>query len=325
MPNERVVNAGGGPHDLSSDMELSLERAAKGPLLRLEAAHTIEAAYRAWDEVRAEHDARLRRFEAEERRIEEQGALLVGAVRFVGAVAPITAPSTSASSAPPIASTASSPAPLASTSLFENPEARLVEARHGVRARRDAALAAFAEVQSRIRTEVLARIQRQATHALPRARLRVHQLAADQRILHLVRPEPDELVTLFWALCLRIPSRYEAGTDDSTDDLQRAPATLYGEEGVTPQDVRAPAFDVRARLLTLEAVWPAKGALFQLLSIDGESRLVRWLCRGPVFEAEIEEGEGFRNILRQEDAERITGGLLELQVQGRLVLEFDAG
>ena len=49
---------------------------------------------------------------------------------------------------------------------------------------------------------------------------------------------------------------------------------------------------------------------------------LRWISRGAVLEAEIQEGEGFRNLLTHDEAERITGLLLSHKLAGRLELEL---
>ena len=66
-------------------------------------------------------------------------------------------------------------------------------------------------------------------------------------------------------------------------------------------------------------MWPVKGML-PLTLPDGS--WLRWLTRGPVLEAEVQDGEGFRNLLTQQEAERVTGLLLSHKLAGKLELEL---
>jgi len=53
--------------------------------------------------------------------------------------------------------------------------------------------------------------------------------------------------------------------------------------------------------------------------------LVRWLERGAVMEAEVADGDGFRNMLTVHEAEQLTGALLSLKLDGRIELELVRG
>jgi hypothetical protein len=49
---------------------------------------------------------------------------------------------------------------------------------------------------------------------------------------------------------------------------------------------------------------------------------MRWVARGVVLEAEVQDGEVFRNQLTRDEAERITGLLLANKLAGKLELEL---
>jgi hypothetical protein len=52
---------------------------------------------------------------------------------------------------------------------------------------------------------------------------------------------------------------------------------------------------------------------------------VRWLERGAVLEAEVADGDGFRNQLTTKEAEQLTGALLSLKLEGKVELELVRG
>lgn len=267
-------------------------------------SETIEAAYDAWDEVRAELLSVNAAFDAERRRLDEQGALLIGAVR--SAIAP-----------------ASGPEALLKrnelAALAEQAKANLESARTDLEERATLALAALRAAEKEIVAAVRARVVRQLSLSPPKLELMVRVLPQERRILHLRRLEPDDAVTFLFAVSGRVPSRYEALFDDSTDDPLLAPPCLYPDEGVT--DVR-PKAEALVRLLDTRAeVWPVKGMVPSIAN----GSMVRWLSRGAVLEAECAEGESFRNQLTVEEAERLTGALLALKLEGKAEFELVRG
>ncbi|MCA2977897.1 MAG: hypothetical protein INH41_15245 [Myxococcaceae bacterium] len=267
---------------------------------------TIEAAYEAWDALREERAVARSALGAERARLEEQGALLLGAVK--AAAAPPNAPGSAA---------------LVKTSELE----RLAEDAHrswevsraALEGRACEAEAGFAAALAEVTAEVVRRVRAQAALAPPRAGLMVRILPNERRILHLRRPSPDEAVLLLQAMSGRAPTRYGFLFDDSTDDALLAPPTLYPDEGVTRPRPR-PA-ELMAELGPRATFWPVKGMLF--LALPGLT--MRWLSRGAVLEAEVADGEGFRNLLTRDEAEQITGALLSLKLAGALELELVRG
>lgn len=263
---------------------------------------TLEAAYTAWAELGEGARSTRSRWQRERRRLEEQGELLLGAVRAAGATA-----------------TGEGLAPVTGLEDFlREARAKLEAARADLEARAAADETTFAEALGQVRAELLGRVQRQAVAVRPRLHLSVRVLPGERRILHLRKPGADEAVLLLYVLTGRVPSRYGALFDDATDDVLLEPPALYADEGVSAEEVRAPAPRLQALLAERAEVWPVKGML-PLLTGAG---LVRWLGRGPVLEAEVADGERFRNLLTREEAERLTGLLLGHKLAGRVELEL---
>jgi hypothetical protein len=133
-------------------------------------------------------------------------------------------------------------------------------------------------------------------------------------------------VLLLRLLTGALPTRYGFLRDDSTEDARLAPAALYPEEGVGEDALRPDAPALEARLRAGGAFLPVRGFLpLWVAGPDGEERLHRLLQRGPVLEMEVADGAGFRSLLTREEAERCTGRLLRLQLEGRLHLEVELG
>ncbi|MBE2249234.1 MAG: hypothetical protein IAE78_06745 [Myxococcus sp.] len=264
---------------------------------------TIEAAYAAWDELRAEAASLERSFADERRRLEQQGELLLGAVR---AVAPGAGPEALARRS-------------GLEALGAEAERGLEAARAELDRRADLARSAIAEALEHVIETVTARVARQAAQARPLVELMVRVMPGDQRILHLRRPTPDAAVTLLFATSGRVPTRYGYLFDDSTDEALLAPPVLYPDEGVS--DRRPKPAQLAALLSARAERWPVKGMVPMLLG----SGLMRWLERGAVMEAEVADGDGFRNLLTRHEAEQLTGALLALKLDGRIELELVRG
>lgn len=284
-------------------VDTALVRGSVG-LSRPTSATSLQQAYEAWEGLRADYLAAMSRVASEQKQLEEQGSLLLGAVRFA------TAPPAGSSSNEGLVA-----------SPFSEAEATLSRAREAVEATRAALIAKHQAVEDQSRAQVRELTKQYAAKAPPVVRLMVRSLGDDRRILHLERPSGDEAVLLMHALSGRIPSRYGFLFDDSTDDATLAPASLYAEEGVAAAQVRANGLKLLGILTSLPEVWPLKG---MLPMIDG-ARFVRWLSRGAVLEAELAEGDGFRNVLQREEAELITARLLTLKLEGKLGLELSRG
>lgn len=273
-------------------------------LQRARSVETLEIAYAAWAELREAHQLARKRWDGERKRLLEQGTLLLGAVKAAGAPTPEGAAEGLAKAN-------------ALEQFLVDAKARLAEAQQQLEDRaREADQAFLAELQ-KLKEELQARIARQSAAVKPVFKLAIRVLPGERRILHAHRLGHDESVIALFALSGRIPSRYGFLFDDSTDDALAQPPVLYREEGVS--DVRPPAAALFALLTERKDVWPVKGML-PLTLPDGT--WLRWISRGAVLEAEVQEGEGFRNVLSHEEAERVTGLLLSHKLAGRLELEL---
>ena len=276
-------------------------------LSAMRAIETLESAYAAWAELKNAVKASTVEFDAEQRRLEDQGALLLGAMRNAEA-APAHGGSAIA------ARTELQQLHQEAQQALEKSKAALVQQRKTVHHVFDQALIA-------VRRETRRRIAIRAQLGRPKMKLMVRTLGADQRILHLERPSPEAAVLLAYALSGRIPSRFDAVFDDATEDMQRDAQVLYAEEGVAEDETRADAQQLKALINRLTDVLPMKGVLLQPMP----DAIVRWKSRGPILEAEIESGQSFRNILSAAEAEKITGHLLSLKLKGALDLELVRG
>ncbi|MDP2271165.1 MAG: hypothetical protein Q8K32_10575 [Archangium sp.] len=272
-------------------------------LLRARSVETLEVAYGAWAELQDAHRAARRRWEEERKRLSEQGSLLLGAVKAAG-----VAPSTGE-------------AGLAKTHALDafltEAKEKLAAAQLQLEERARSAEQAFVNELKKVREELMARIARQAATVRPVFKLMIRVLAGERRILHAHRLGGDESVIALFALSGRIPSRYGFLFDDSTEDAMATPPVLYADEGVSELRPRASALS--ATLSGLDEVWPVKGMLPMALP-DGT--WLRWISRGAVLEAEVQDGDGFRNVLTHTEAERITGLLLSHKLAGKLELEL---
>jgi hypothetical protein len=135
----------------------------------------------------------------------------------------------------------------------------------------------------------------------------------------------DDAVLLLYVLTGRIPSRYDFLFDDSTDDVTLPPPPLYPDEGVGFAETRPGAQALAQRLRDMGPVLPVKGYLPVWVPRGSGEELFLLRERGPVMEAELLDGDGFRSVLEREEAERLAGHLLRLKLEGRIELELGAG
>lgn len=264
---------------------------------------TIEAAYEAWDELRRRLTTLERAFREEADRLDQQAALLLGAVR----------------AAAPQGGDAALARRTGLLALASDAEKSLEAARTQHHRRADEARTSLHAALAQVIATVRARVARQAELSPPLFELMVRVLPNDRRILHLRRPSPDGAVTMLFATSGRVPTRYGYLFDDATDDALLAPPSLYPDQGLT--EVRAPPRALSALLAARPELWPVKGMVPMLLPMG----FVRWLGRGPVLEAELADGDGFRNLLTTTEAEQLTGALLSLKLDGRVELELVRG
>ena len=282
---------------------------AETPLARARSLETLEAAYADWLELRlAQGSARLR-WREESLRLEEQGAFLVGAMR--AAVGPGSA----------------GPGALAQLDGYVDEAAgRLRAARERLAAEQQEAEAAYERACAELRETLRTRAARYLLQAPPRLRLLPQRVGGGRSVLHLERVGDDDAVLLLRLFTGALPSRYGFLRDDSTEDAALPPPVLYPDEGVREDALRPDAAALAARLREAAEFLPLRGCLpLRVPGPGGSERLFRFLQRGPVLEAEVADGPGFRSLLTRDEAERCTGQLLRLQLQGRLHLEVEVG
>ncbi len=284
--------------------ELAADAAVVGALARVRAVETLEHAFGVWVELRAAEAAARRRWEDERKALRDQGELLLGAVRVAGQVAPGGAPAERAG--------------LALDGFLVEARGKLEAATAALEAQITRARREFDEALLAVREEITARVARHRALLKPVFRLSVRTLAGDRRILHARRLGEDEAIMALDVLAGRLPSRYGFLFDDATDELSAPPPVLYAEEGVRAEEVRLSGAPLVATLGRLEGVWPVKG----MLPMPTPFGFARWLQRGAVMEAELADGESFRNVLTREEAEQLTGLLLAHKLAGRLEFEL---
>ncbi|MDC0715159.1 hypothetical protein POL68_42315 [Stigmatella sp. ncwal1] len=281
-------------------------------LVRVRGVETLESAYEAWLELKAEHGATRARFQEERERLEQQGSFLVGAVRAAGLE--------------PDAGAASALAPVGGEGFLGEAQARLSERRAHLERQEADAERRYQASFSEIRATLVDRIQRFLEATRPRLQLLLRKVDAQRTILHVARVGGDEAVLLCYLLAGRIPSRYGFLFDDSTEDVSLPPPALYADEGVPPEGVRPGAAQLEERLRAPGEVVPLKGFLPVFVPRPGGGEtFFRLLQRGPVMEVEVAEGAAFRSLLAREEAERFAGHLLRLKLAGKIDLELEAG
>jgi len=315
-PAQALAKAGEQADALMNKERRRGPRSIEGVLHRLAAAQTLEAAYHAWDELRLERALALERFAEEGRRLGQQAGFWVGAARAaVEAKVSAGEAGQALAEAPPLQRAAA------------EAEQKLKATAAAVEAQALKTDAEFAEAELHVRAVIRARVQRYAATARPRVALRRHPAGASRTILHADRVGPDDSVVLMFLLSGKLPTRYGFLFDDSTENVSRPPPWLYTDEGVRAEDARPPPGELAERLLSNESFAPVKGFLPLFIHSDGGGPpiLHRLLERGPVMEVEIAQGDEFRNVLAQDEAERVAGALLRLQVEGRIQLDLGAG
>ena len=266
---------------------------------------TLESAYQLWEQLRAEHRQARQKFEQQEQELVRQGDFIVGAVR--------AARETQQDLVSPGLSTNRS----SLDQFHARAQERLVQAKQELQRLNDSTQSQWQKTFERLRGELVERVRHHLNFVKPHLRLRLRVLGGDRRILHLDRPTPDEAVLLCYLLSGKIPSRYSFLFDDSTDSLGSAPQTLYTDEGVAPEQTRPTRQQLESLLSTNIEVLPLKG----ILLMSGPP-VVRWVERGPVMEAEVADGDGFRNVLNSHEAEAIGGLLLKMKLKQQIELEL---
>ena len=293
-----------------------VEQVAAEALARLRSLETIQDGYEAWAELRALHAKAQAGFRAERARLQEQGGFLLGAVQAAREL----------SGEGPKTQERALAQPQALDALVASTRDRLARAGAALEEAVQGAERDWARVLAEAVATVRGRVERTLALHRPAVRLVLRGLGGGRKILHLERLQGDAPVLVHAVLTQgHVPSRHDFLFDDSTDDVALPLPTLYPEEGVAPAEVRPAPAALRALLERPPGVVPSKAHLPLRVPGRGPPLLARFLQRGPVAEAEVEDGEGWRNVLAPDEAERIAGWLLKLQLDGRLQVDVVPG
>jgi hypothetical protein len=279
-------------------------------------AETLEAAYAAWDAAREQRAQVLAHARAERERLEVEGRFLVGAAR---AAAGMRAPVGEGGDAALVATAGLE-------ALVAEAESRVSSGRAGLEVQLAEQLAGCVRACAEAEAEVMARVARYAAGAAVPVRLMVRPVGTARAVLHLGRPAPDEAVLLLHLLTGAVPSRHRFLEDEATEDLSLGAPPLYPDAGVAPEEIRPTPASLAARMAAGGPVLPVRGFIPVLLpSAAGDRDVFRFLQRGPVLELEQLRDGAFTSVLPLEQAERVTGLLLRLRVEGRLLLDVRSG
>ncbi len=292
-----------------------LASVGEAALARVRSIETLEDAYDAWLELKLEHAERRTRYADEWKKLDEQGAFLVGAVRAASAG---------------VTGRPAEPDALAVRDddlrrFLDEAEQKLKAAHDALKARQEHEESAFADAFRQIREEIRARVERYLTAVRPKLELWLLPAGAGRKLLHITRVSGDESVLLLYLWTKKIPSRYGFLFDDSTDDVALPPPPFYADEGVAPAEVRPSPRALAERVRQAGEVLPVKGFLPVSVPTPSGEAFYRLLERGPVMELEILDGDAFRNLLTAAEAEQFAGHLLRLKLEGRLELELRTG
>jgi hypothetical protein len=193
-------------------------------------------------------------------------------------------------------------------------------AREALRARGGTEERFFGAEIDQVKARIRARAQSLLVHHQPRVEARVQPVGKDRSIVHLTRPEPQDVVLLAYLLSDRLFTRYDAFFDDSVDQLGLDPPRFYPEED-NPRARFDRVEDEEALLFAPERVFvPVKG-MFAFKLPGREFPRFRVMNRGPVLEAEARsEGGAYEHLMPRPSAELLSGLLIKLKIERRIEL-----
>lgn len=283
----------------------------KAQLAALKQSETLESAYAVWDELRATHRSVVERFASERKRLKDEGDFMVGTVEAAKrARAPLLPGNDGLVKARDAdAFLKHAKEKLSASAAQLDQLARETES-------------AYQQALTTVRHEVRSRVERYLQRVRPQVRLMLRVMPQDQRVLHVARVGPDEAVLLCFLLNGRVPSRYGYLFDDSANDVKGEPPHLYADEGVAVDAVSPDPSGLKDVLNSSPEVLPVKACIPLLAPVEGTQKLAWLKQRGPVMEAELEEGDVFRHLLQVKEAEAIAAVLLKLKLEGKIELEW---
>lgn len=275
----------------------------------LRSVETLEAAYEVWEELERAFDARAQHRGEEQQRLEGEGRFLLGAVRAAGNLSGEPAETTALASAPPL------------QRFLNDAEDKLAQTRRELEAKGEAEARSFETAFEEIEQTLEARVRRYASAAPPRLVLWRRPAGSERAVLHLASIPPDTAIVLLFLATGRIARRYDFLTDERTDAPDNEPPSFYG-----PGDRRPLPREFPTRSRPEGRVSPVQGFVPVYVPRPGQTEVFyRFRQRGPVLEAEVLDGEGFRSILTAPEAELLAGQLLRWKLAGSIDLDLRMG
>ncbi|MGC4114290.1 MAG: hypothetical protein QM765_06675 [Myxococcales bacterium] len=161
----------------------------------------------------------------------------------------------------------------------------------------------FASELAQVKERLRARASSLLVSHQPRLEVRVQPVGKERSLVHVTRPEPQDLVLVAFLLSGKLFTRFDAFFDDSVDELGLEPARFYAEEG-NPTVRFDRIEDEEALLFDPQRVFvPAKG-MFAFQAPGHAFPRFRLMNRGPVLEAEArDQGGAYENLMPRASAE----------------------
>ncbi|MBI5547130.1 MAG: hypothetical protein HY901_24885 [Deltaproteobacteria bacterium] len=278
---------------------------------------SLEDLYDGWRRLLVTQAGAALRRASERETLDLRAGMLLRSVENARALMMSPVPAASAD-APPDASLAAAD-PLGS--FIAESQRELEGAREALRRRAEDEERFF---QSEI-AQVKARVQQHAdtllAHHRPRVEAQVQPVGRDRSLVHLVRPEPQELLLFAYVVSGKLFTRFDAFLDDSVDELGPEPPRFYREEG--NDSVRFDRLEDEEALLDdpSQRFVPVKGMIS--LRIPGRAfPRFRLMNRGPLIEAEARpDGRSpYEHLMPREAAELLVGFLIKLKIDRRIEL-----
>ena len=183
----------------------------------------------------------------------------------------------------------------------------------------------FAQQIDAVKERLAQRADSLLAHHRPRIEVQVQPVGKDRSIVHLARPEAQDLVLFAYLLSARLFTRYDAFLDDSLDSMGMEPPRFFAEEGNANtrferiEDEEAFAAEPGRVFL------PVKGVIYFRVAGHDFPRF-RLTNRGPVMEAEARDAAGaYEHLMPRPSAELLTGLLIKLKIDGRVDLVLKIG
>lgn len=276
-------------------------------------SESLEALYAAWLDLRTERAGRSRARAEQLARLDAQAGFLLNAL---GAARTLGRPTAGAGDSGRALATDDGLARFESEAAgkLDTQRQAIAEAGREEETRQEAAEESLRAALERVADAHL-------LLAKPELALTVHPVGKAQALVEV--KGPTELQSVLWMRVLdgRLPSRWGFFHDDAVDLGDAAPQH-YEELGVTAgmgEAERDASLTAVARFAPVRQVIPIRAG-------DAGLPALRLVHHGPIAQLEARSAEGrHEQLLPREVAERLTGWLLRLQLDGRLTLTLEVG